>query len=126
MEMEPCSEQISQFLIFLRATDEISRICEVEEQEMNKQTQDILHSIELENHTYNELARMAKKLREIRQRRREAKDKRLSADLVSDWYGDNIQFIKSLERLLGDVRKAEKKIENRIYVNRTSVMEEIE
>ena len=63
-------------------------------------------------------SKISKELREVRQRRRAAKDTMSETDPVLDWIDQNRPIIKILERLLGDVRKAEKSTANRIYTPR--------
>ena len=67
------SEQIDIFLSFLRDCEQRYRMAEADEQEANNATQDILHSLELEEHDYRDFARLSKELREIRQKRRRAR-----------------------------------------------------
>ena len=112
------SSQIDAFLTFLRDCEQRCRIAEAEERDANNETQDILHSLELEPHDYHEYARLSKELRDVRQRRRRAKDTLSVISPVLDFVDGNRPFIKGMERLLGDVRKAEKKLENRVYVPR--------
>ena len=113
------SEQIDRFLTFLRECEQGVHMAETDEQEANSATQDILHSLELEDHDYRTYAKLGKELRGVRRKRREAKDRLSVLALVLDWAEANRATIKSLERLLGDVRKAEKYTENRIYTPRT-------
>ncbi len=68
------SQQIDGFLTFLRDCEQQYRMAEAEEQDMNSAIQDILHSLELEDHVYRGFARLSKELREIRRQRRRAKD----------------------------------------------------
>lgn len=112
------SQQIDAFLQFLHRCEQQYHMAEAEEQEANNQTQDILHSLELEDHDYHSFARLSKELREIRQSRRRAKDMMTKTASVLDWIDKNRNFIKTLEQLLGVVRKAEKRTENRIYTPR--------
>lgn len=74
MEVNPQSTGLSDFLTYLRASDELYRIAVDDEQRANDETQDILHSLELDKHSYNEVAHLGKKLIEVRQRRRDAKE----------------------------------------------------
>lgn len=99
------------------------RIATDDEQRSNDETQDILHTIELDKHTYYEYARLSKKLKEIRDYRREAKNTQEALLPLVGWVEQNKPVIKSLERVLGDMRKAEKKQENRMYAPRTDVLE---
>lgn len=113
------SEQIDVFLSFLRDCEQQYHMADADEQEANSGTQDILHSLELEEHDYRDFARLSKELREVRRKRRSAMDlKRITAPVL-DWLDENKDTVKSLERLLGDVRKAERSTENRIYTPRT-------
>lgn len=112
------SSRIDAFLQFLRGCEQQYHMAEAEEQEMNSLTQDILHGLELEDHDYHGFARLSKELREIRQSRRRAKDAIDVTSPVLDWVDKNRNFIKGLEQLLGTVRKAEKRTENRIYTPR--------
>lgn len=113
------SEQIDRFLSFLRECEQRVHMAEADEQEANSATQDILHSLELEDHEYRAYANLGKELRQVRRKRREAKDTFSTLTPVLAWVESNRAVIKSLERLLGDVRKAEKNTENRIYTART-------
>lgn len=113
------SDGVDSFLKYLRETEQMYKMACDNEQEANNETQDILHSIELEEHTYNEMARLARKLREIRQRRRIAKDLITQASPVCEWAENNRQIVKGLEQLLGAVRKEEKRADGRTYTPRT-------
>lgn len=112
------SGKIDAFLAFLRECAQRYHIAEADEQETNGETQDILHSLELEEHDYHEYARLSKQLKAIRQRRRTAKDAMAVLLPVLEWAEENRAVIKSLERLLGAVRKEEKNTEGRIYTPR--------
>ena len=70
-QMRKISLQIDEFLSFLRACEQQYHMAETEEQEANGETQDILHSLELEPHDYRQFAALGKELREVRRRRRE-------------------------------------------------------
>lgn len=113
------SEQIDRFLTWLRDCEQRFHMAEADEQESNSATQDILHSLELEDHEYRDFAKLGKELRQVRRKRREAKDTLSVLAPVLDWVEANRAVIKSLERLLGDVRKVEKYTKNRIYTART-------
>lgn len=112
------SQRINEFLTFLRECEQGFHMAEADQQDANNETQDILHSLELEKHSYHERARLATVLAGVRQRRRQAKDRMAVLAPVLDWVDGNRPVVKSLERLLGDVRKMEKNAENRIYTPR--------
>ena len=116
--MNPTSNGIEVFLTFLRETEQKYHMAEADQQEANDATQDLLHFLELEDHDHEEYARLSEELKAVRQQRRKAKDTMSEMAPILDWIDDNRQVIKSLERLLGDVRKAEKKTAGRIYTPR--------
>lgn len=117
--MDKVSKPIEDFLEYLREAEQQYHMAEAEEIESNAETQDILHSIELEDHDYHGYAKRAKELKDIRKRRREAKDTMYKIASIVEWADTNGPVIKSLEQLLGNVRKAERNCENRIYTART-------
>lgn len=109
------SAGIEAFLDYIRETEQLYRISVANEEDANDETQDILHSLELEEHDYHDTARLGKRLKEVRQARRAAKDIMAQARPVVEWVETNRKTISALEQLLGAVRKAEKNTENRIY-----------
>lgn len=115
------SKGIEDFLKFLREAEEKFNIAQEEEIELNNQTQDILHFLELEKHPYHECAKLAKKLKTVREERRKAKDYIQETGPIMTWLENNRQAIKNLEQLLGTVRKAEKSTANRIYIPKSSI-----
>ena len=66
------------------------------------------------------MAKLAKQLKELRKQRRIAKDNINVTNPIIEWLDskENQMVIKSLERLLGDLRKIEKNTKNRIYTYR--------
>ena len=116
------SNGIETFLDYIRETEQLYRISVANEQEANDATQDILHSLELEDHDYHNSARLARKLKEVRQARRAAKDLMGQTLPVVEWAEGNRQTVKALERLLGEVRKMEKNTGNRIYTPKTAIV----
>lgn len=117
------SERLENFLDFLREAQQEYNIAVSSEQEANDATQDILHTLELEENKYHDCARLAVALREVRQERRAAKDKKQQLQPIIDWIVQNGKTIKTLEQLLGAVRKAEKSLEGRFYKPKTDVVE---
>ena len=94
-----------------------------EEQETDDTTQDIMHCLEFEEHTYHEFAQLSKELAEIRKQRRMAKDTIAVLKPVLDWADKNTAVIRELEGLLGVVRKNEQKLNNRLYTPKTNNVE---
>lgn len=84
------SEGLTQFLDWVRETEELYRIGAANEEEANQETQDILHSLELEDHSYNETARLGKKLKEVRQKRRAGKDLMDQTSPVCEWADSHV------------------------------------
>lgn len=117
------SSGINAFLTFLRDAEQHYRMAEADEQDANNATQDLLHALELDEHSYHEYARISKQLRDVRRHRRVAKDNIGCILPIREWIEENRQVIKALERVLGETRKAEKSMENRIYVPRTDVVQ---
>ena len=123
--MPDYSSKISDFLSFLRECEVQNRIADLTVADMDSQTQDILHNIELnENNQYDYICQ-GFTLRDVRQKRRMAKDTREVTTPICDWIADNPKVIKELERLLGEVRKVEKRSQNRSYINRTEIMKKV-
>ena len=86
--------------------------------EQEKVTQDILHSLELNDLKYNERAKLATRLAEVRKQRRIYKDAVEELEPVSDFLEDNKKLLNNLGALVGNVRKQEKYHSNRQYYPR--------
>jgi len=114
------SEPLNNFLSFIRGIESQYRMAVAEEQETDDITQDIMHSLELEEHTYHEYAQLSKELAQVRKERRMAKDTIAVLKPVLDWADKNTTVIRELEALLGAVRKSEQKLNNRLYTSKTN------
>lgn len=112
------SENISAFLDFLRDVQSQYRIADSIASDAEGRTQDYLHQLELLEHTYHGYATISKELAQARKERRKAKDKMAAASPILEWIEANAQTMRNLEKLLGEVRKAERSQENRIYTPR--------
>ena len=121
--MKTESESIAAFLNYLRDAESRYHIEHANEQEANAKTQDILHRIELHSDSYHETARLGKLLRHVRQERRAAKDAADALAPIVAWVRANSSVTGMLERLLGEVRKIERRQEIREYIPRTDVLE---
>ena len=119
------SDKIADFLSYMEEQCQMYDIARDMLKECDEATQDILHKMEIDPVKYKERARLATKLQSIRRQRRTAKDMTETTKIISIWVKDNKSIIGSLQRLLGDVWKAEKKQQNRTYIPRTNVIEEI-
>ena len=120
-----CSNELNAFLSFLRTCEESNRLAILAENDIDRQTQDILHNIELNENSQYDYICQGFTLRDIRRKRRKAKDIKESTAPICNWMKDNRKVISDLERLLGDVRKQEKQAQNRSYTNRTGVMKKL-
>lgn len=117
------SEQIENFLTFLRESQLAYKFFAEQEKKANEETQDLLHTLELCGNSYHDLARISKSLTNIRRTRRDAKNRIEQLQPIVDWADQNGKTVKELERILGIVRKAEKNVSNRIYTPRTDIVE---
>ncbi len=118
------SQGLEDFLTYLRETEQQMHMAAQSEQEANDATQDILHRLELCDIDGETAETLALKLQAVRRQRRKAKDVLDQAILISEWMESHRPMVKELERLLGEVRKQERKSQNRIYTPRTSILEE--
>lgn len=119
------SMYISEFLSFLRKVQTEYNIAAEREKDADEETQDILHRLELEEDSLQDMEKMTEALKEVRRRRREAKDSKMMSEPVMDWLLKNKEMVNSLEQVLGEVRKIEKRIRNRTYTEKTGIVEEI-
>ena len=119
------SENISQFLNFIEQakTDYQASIDGVKTEE--KRQEDLLHEIEFCT-SANERSRLATKLHKCREARRKYKDVQEETSWVVSFVTDpaNKKTFDKMKQLLGNVRKAEKYHENRVYVPRLKEGEE--
>lgn len=119
------SEHISSFLKFLKEIQTDYNIALETEKEADRETQDILHRLELGNDSYHDMAQMSKIMKSVRLERRKAKDAKTEAEPVIRWIKESPQTVRALEQLLGEVRKAEKYNSNRHYANKTDILDGI-
>ena len=120
------SEHISSFLKFLKDIQTDYNIALETEKEADRETQDILHRLELGNDSYHDMAQMSKIIKSVRLERRKAKDAKTEAEPVMRWLKESPQTVRVLEQLLGEVHKAEKYNSNRHYTNKTDILNGIE
>ena len=86
--------------------------------EQEKITQDILHSLELDDLKYSERAKLATKLATARKQRRIYKDAVEELAPVADFLEDNKKLLNNFSALVGSVRKQERYHSNRQYYPR--------
>lgn len=104
----------------MRDCDQQYKIAYDEEKLCSDTTQDILHYFELEPYNRSSFAKMAHKQKEIRERRRKAKEIMEQITPIKQWTDKQQQQIKEIEQVLGALRKAEKDAHRyRVYVPKT-------
>ena len=111
------SEQISNFLKLLEQVEKDYAWAIQEEVQAENLTQDYLHQLELLPFTYQERAKIAKKLSECRIQRRAMKDTiMLNGPVVEFLETEKGKvLIAQLQQVLGKVRKGERIIKERTY-----------
>lgn len=117
------SDKIEDFLKFCRFCTEANRQAALTEIDLDNQTQDILHNIEINENYPDDYIIQGLTLKNIRKKRREVKDIQRVTFPVVQWVNQNQKTINELEKLLGSVRKAEKNTTNRMYMNRTKILD---
>lgn len=111
------SKDLENFLNLFRSTEEQHNIHYENVGKCNNEQQNILHDFENET-SYQERGKLGTQLTKLRYERRISKDTvELTKDIVQ-FCKDNKAFISKLERLLGDLRKRENELENRVYRRR--------
>ena len=93
------------------ASDEIA--------ECEKKQQDILHDLELADHTYHERGRLCNDLVEIRRRRRLAKNVMDLLEPVVKWRNESQGPLNKLSNTIGSMRKIKERQDSKVYFRRT-------
>lgn len=119
LEAQVTSKSVEGILNVFANADDSLKMAQGELDYCDRKTQDVLHELELQDQTYHERAHAAIELRKIRQRRRAAKDIIDVAIALSDWCSANAGAVNQLKQCLGAMRKAEEKMNRRVYVKRT-------
>ena len=120
------SEQLSDFLKFIRDCNTDKKLYTEYVETEDKKTQDILHKIELNTLKRDEKTKIVTKLQEVRRTRREFKDKIEVVEDICKYFEapTHISMIRDLEQILGKIRKIEERQGNKIYVPRVLTEEE--
>lgn len=113
--MKTISTDITNFLNFCRQGNSTYDSYSKDLEKCDKATQDLLHQLELGS--YKDRQRTATKLSRVRQARRVYKDYMEIYGPLYDFLhkSENEKFIKLLQEVLGEVRKQERRINNRTY-----------
>lgn len=85
-------------------------------------TQDILHAVELEEHSNLEYIRLSCILKDLRKERRKAKDKQAMLKPLVDVFNKHTQTMGEFGRALGEMRKFERGMGSRQYDWRTDIV----
>ena len=112
------SQSVEEALNTFSQANESLRMAQSELDFCDKKTQDLLHELELCDWSYHERAHAAIELREIRQRRRAAKDIIEVLTPLITWLTAQTNAVNQLKQCLGAMRKAESKAESRVYYKR--------
>ena len=110
---------ISDFLTIIRIAEQNCEVYKDLLANEDKLTQDILHTLELEDINYSEKAKLATKLRTNRKDRRYYKDVFMIIDELVKWKQEHKQSYEMLKQLLGRIRKIEQYQQERNYYPRT-------
>lgn len=112
------SEQLSDFLSLINGVKASYDYFHSKMIEQDKATQDLLHTLELENLGYRERAKLSTKMRDIRRVRRVCKDSVEELKPLLEYIEHNKKAIDNLRNTLGELRKQERYHENRRYYPR--------
>lgn len=123
--MKHYSKELEDFILFLNECEADLKNAREVETLMDRQTQDILHHIELEESSHYDYICEGVSLKDIRNRRRVAKNEEKVLTPMVEWVCANRKTIDSLRQVLGKIRKEERAAAQRFYVNRTDVIEKI-
>ncbi len=114
------SEQLKELIDFIASCNREYRFCKEQIETEDKLTQDLLHHLELNKTSSKERNQIAKELTRARQNRRYYKDRAEEIEPLVTFFEtiQNIKVMNQLPQVLGAVRKAEKRHENRTYTPR--------
>ncbi len=85
---------------------------------------DLNHKLELQDLGYHEFAKVAKQIKECQKERRGFKDEVEELEPLKNWMANNQNAFNSINKLLGEVRKAEDKHVERGYMPRVMTYDE--
>lgn len=121
------SEGLAEALEYFKRASSDKKAAENKLSDSDKRLSDLEHELEFGSRTYHEKAKIAKRISTIRKERRYAKYTIEQLTPVTDWLDKNQHVIRGLERLLGDVVKAEQHTdpEKLFYNYRTDEIQEL-
>lgn len=86
-------------------------------EEKEKETQDLLHEIELGNFDARRGGRLAKELKNVRQERRRAMDENITLKILYEYF-EGKPLLKDLQRMQGEITREAGKLSTRVYTSR--------
>ena len=112
------SDTIAEFCNFVADAQAQRGFLDEELTRLDALTQDYLHALELGELSYHERARIATDLANCRKERRKVKDtiEVIDAFVIFEDEKESKAHMNKLRQVLGQVRSAEKKHNNRIYI----------
>lgn len=119
------SEGLDAFLKFLRTAEADYRIAELDLEEADAETQDILHKLELDETPYHTKAKLAKALVDVRKKRRQAKNALSELAPIVEFKDKNGNTLSRISDILGTVRNLEKKNKAASYHPKTTIVHDI-
>ncbi len=122
MWSDPLDEILKYFKLATKEKDRAEKALD----KCNNELQDLYHQLEFGENSYHEKARMANKIQDIRKERRLAKYQIEQTTPIDDWVSRNFNTIRSLEKLLAEVKNAEEHTDPQklFYSYKTDVVEE--
>lgn len=105
----------------LRELNELYGMAVSEQEEAERVICDIEHELELHPHAYHERARLANLLADTLKRRRAAKDTQIALKPLHESFTFSLECVRAMERTLGEMRRADEKLQNRIYMQRSDI-----
>ena len=112
---------IAKFWQFIHQIESKSEISAQDESKIDKEIQDLLHKIEIEECSEEESLKIIKRIKELRQERRDCKDYLTLVAPLIEFLKDesNAKCLKTLANIAGRVNNKAKQLGNRVYFLRT-------
>lgn len=123
--MSYMSGYLEDFIDFVDSCSEQLHMSEADMQDTNLDLQDLQHFIEFGNADGKIMLKVYKKYKEVRNRRRIAKENIELCTPIVEWAEKNDRVLQDLRALLGQVRKTEKRQASRGYSIRGHILDDI-
>lgn len=119
------SSFVEDFLSFLGDIQTTYNMATATLDEANLELCDLEHYLELETCNAATTAKIAKRIREVRKKRRQAKNSIEICEQMLSWIDLNKKPIDDLSNVLGKIRKMEDRQEARVYAVRSHILDDI-